>query len=494
MRHSWLLWFLPLAALSCAAPTKYDLVSPADTIRYVIGAAPAEWSAPAFDDSAWTILRGAIAAPADGARTIFARRKFDLGPRAGDYRVVSLKVKTRGAYKAYLNGVAWYAGRGSANPVSLIVAPGLLHETGNVLGLEVSAPSGATTIEVQPTLDGAAQRPQTAQVVKGPYLIGARPDGITIEWETDRAVQSNAIINNVVIDGGAAIHHQAIVHNLIASKSYSYCLETAGRRSEASSFTTAANPGERLRFVVYGDNRTDGDAHRRVVEAIEREQPDFLINTGDLVDASKEDEWQSFFNLEYGLLRNTPLYPAYGNHETHADASSFRRYFPIGNPNLFSGTVYGFDYGDVHVAVLNSNAALEAQAKWLDDDLSSAERRGAKHEFVVMHWGPYSSGTQVRHGNNEDARAYIAPIAKAHRADAIFAGHDHFYERGQSDALAYFVTGGGGAPLIPAGRIRETIRSVSCNHYLVVDVAGAIAKVSAKDLAGNVFDSVALTR
>ncbi|MFI5289115.1 MAG: hypothetical protein ACHQ17_05675, partial [Polyangia bacterium] len=63
-----------------------------------------------------------------------------------------------------------------------------------------------------------------------------------------------------------------------------------------------------------------------------------------------------------------------------------------------------------------------------------------------------------------------------------------------SDALTYFVTGGGGAPLVAPGHIPETQAAESIHHYLVVDVAGPNATVTAKDSSGAPFDSVVLTR
>jgi 3',5'-cyclic AMP phosphodiesterase CpdA len=281
--------------------------------------------------------------------------------------------------------------------------------------------------------------------------------------------------------------------DLEASKAYPYHVEVAGNKSPEAQLTTAAKPGERVKFVVYGDNRTDGDAHRRVVEAIEAEGPDFTVNTGDLVDSSTDTEWNDFFNIEYALLRHTPTFPTLGNHEaTSGGTSRFAELFPMDNRTDVGGEVYGADFGDVHIAAIDSNGDLGQQATWLDQDFTQAEQRGAKHLFVFLHWGPYSSGTALQHGSNTGARDTIARVAKQHNADALFSGHDHFYEHGQSENLNYFVTGGGGAPLNSTGHINETIRATAQFHYLVVDISGTTATVTAKDTAGTMFDQVSL--
>ena len=85
-----------------------------------------------------------------------------------------------------------------------------------------------------------------------------------------------------------------------------------------------------------------------------------------------------------------------------------------------------------------------------------------------------------------------ADVARAHGVSAMFGGHDHFYERGESDGLVYFVTGGGGAPLGGPHATAEARASRAINHYLLVDVVGERARVSAWDLSGTLFDEVEL--
>ena len=377
----------------------------------------------------------------------------------------------------------------------LVVPSGGMQASGNTLAVEIHPPAGSATVDVKLVLDGQPDSSTAgqAQLVKGPWLISPSAVGTTIVWETSLAIASQAVVDGKPYDGGAGTHHQVTLTDLDASKAYPYHVEVAGQKSEEAQLTTAAKAGERVRFVVYGDNRTDGDAHRRVVEAIETEGPDFLVNTGDLVDSSTDGEWQDFFNIEYSLIRHVPLFPTIGNHET-GDGARFMELFPIaGRVQGAGGQVYGADFGDVHIAAIDSNGDLDAQAKWLDQDLAAAEARGAKHEFVFMHWGPYSSGTALQHGSNFGARGNIVPVVKAHHVEALFEGHDHFYERGASENLSYFVTGGGGAPLASTGQIAETTMTNSAHHYLVVDIAGNTATVTAKDLSGTPFDTVTLT-
>jgi acid phosphatase type 7 len=413
-----------------------------------------------------------------------ARHTFSLGPRFDAYKTLRLDVKTAARWTAYVNDQLVATASGPFQ-----VPANLLKASGNTL--ELKSPEAFDELSYE--LDGNpdAQASAGARIARGPWVVAPSPDGITVVWETSSTAPSFAVVDGRRFDGGEGTHHRARITGLQPSTAYDYHVEVGAQQSETAQLSTAAKPGERVRFVVYGDNRTHGDIHRRVVDAIEHAAPDFLFSTGDLVGHSAPDEWQKFFDIEFALLRKVPLFPSAGNHEYKGDGvSRYRELFPVAPGN----TYYGADFGDVHVSALDSNSDLATQAAWLERDLTAAEQRGAKHLFIIMHHGPYSSGSSIAHGSNGDARRHIVPIAKRHRVDAVFAGHDHFYERGRSGELAYFVTGGGGAPLHSAGRIPETIVSRSVHHFLVVDVSGPTAAISAVDLNGQTFDKVELAR
>jgi hypothetical protein len=257
---------------------------------------------------------------------------------------------------------------------------------------------------------------------------------------------------------------------------------------------TAARPGEPVRFALFGDNRTGGDAHRRLVSALVDEAPDFVVNTGDMVGESSDEEWKMFFDIEYPLLLGTPLLAAAGNHEMdYGDDEMYARLLPAAGAS-FSGRVYSVDYGDLHLAMLDSNHDLDEQGSWLDRDLTAAEARGARHLFVVLHWGPWCGVNKMGHGSNDDAIAHIVPVAKKHAVAAVFSGHNHVYERGADGNLRYVVAGGGGAPLDTPGLVLQTQMTRAVNSYVIVDVAGGSVHLTAKDDTGSPFDETEWTR
>src|SRR5260370_1000366 len=165
-----------------------------------------------------------------------------------------------------------------------------------------------------------------------------------------------------------------------------------------------------------------GDRMNTPPSAMRSAGADFAVITGDLVAASTSREWQRFFDIEHWLLKTVPIYPVFGNHESESGGGArFGELFPVG------GRTYSFDYGGLHLAILDSNSSMVEQAEWLENDLSQAHARGLQHALIVMHQGPFSAARAAGHGPNVAARALIVPIARAHHVDAIIGGHDHVY-------------------------------------------------------------------
>jgi acid phosphatase type 7 len=484
MTHPMLLLGVLASLTACNFDTSYHLVAPGDPVKYSLEHPELEWPTVKFDDGKWPLQGGDMQTP-----SCWTRCRFDIGPRHNAYRNLTLTLPGEGTYTAYINGVPLLS-TSASGPSPMALPAGLLLASGNVLAIEYHA-EDRDPFQVVPTLDGKPERgtADAPVISRGPYLLAARADGITIAWDTEPAMPSQVTVDGKTYDGGNGRHHRVRVSGLEASSAYPYQVKVGAHLGEKLTFTTAPRSGERVRFVLYGDTRTNGDVHRRLAQDIQAEGPDFLVTTGDLVGQSTQAEFDKFFAIEYALLAQVPMMAAIGNHETDfGDArDEFAELFAPEDAPL-GRRVHSADYGDVHVSMLNSSGTLAEQVDWLDADLSAARARGLKHLIIAMHHGPFSAGTSVNHGSNGNARAHILPLAQRYGVALFVSGHDHFYERGEGGGIAYVVTGGGGAPLNAAGRILETRVSRAINHYVVVDAIGGRLRVTAKDLDGTTFD------
>jgi hypothetical protein len=340
---------------------------------------------------------------------------------------------------------------------------------------------------------------------KGPYIQNAAPTSITILFET-----SEPLPGKIVVTGPDGTHevaapegtrHEVTVDGLTPATRYRYSVIVRDAHQDGE-LTTAPEPGTDapLMFVVYGDTREYADSHRRVMERIRGEVPDFLLGTGDMVDeGTKEEQWQQFFEIEGPLLRDNVLYPALGNHDRQGrgrTADNYRSWFAVPENSPDPERYYAFTYGASRFLILDSNLysfALTDQTAWIEKELAAArDDRRVRHIFVVMHHPPYSISL---HGGQRDLRERWTPLFEKYGVAAVFSGHDHVYERAEVDGLRYFVTGGGGAPLYPrkAHAAQIDVDAVKyferVNHYLRVHVDGDQIEVTAVRVDGSPIET-----
>jgi predicted phosphodiesterase len=344
------------------------------------------------------------------------------------------------------------------------------------------------------------------RVLKGPYLQDLAPTSITVMWQLDQGAPARVVVDGPggprAVDLAAARIGEVTIDRLTPSSRYRYRVEVAGR-SYPGEFATAPEVGTDapFSFIVVGDTRSGVDAHRRVVERIAQEVPDFVLGTGDMVDDGyRQDEWQQFFDVESLLLRDNVYFPAVGNHDRQGrgrTADSYRAYFSVPD-NGDTERYYAFSYAAARFLVLDSNEysfALSDQTAWLERELIAARQDPAVHHvFAVMHHPPFSVAL---HGGSRDLRERWTPLFEKYQVTAVFSGHDHVYERAEHNGIRYFVSGGGGAPLYPRRphpspvdleAVQKLERSF---HFLRVTATGSRIEVTGVRSDGSVIETTA---
>lgn len=358
-----------------------------------------------------------------------------------------------------------------------------------------------------------------------------------------------------------------------------YRLLSEGRVVDQGRLRTRSR-GDRVRFVALGDSGAGTDAQREIAYRVHGRQPDFVLHTGDLVyDRGVAREYLARLFPVYNarsagprigapLLRDVPLYSALGNHD--AQAADLRRWpdglafftflsFPLNGPSDGVGprlvgrkegfaeiagprfpkmASYSFDWGPLHVVVLDSNWYVPTRnsrlAEWLERDLASTDR---PWRIVCFHAPAFHSS---RKDFDYQKMRWFAPIFERHRVALVLSGHAHNYQRSRPlrfapagssgsrvlghfridtrydgrdvttpDGVIYVVTGAGGAPLYDRDfsdrpdRWRRadptwapfTARLVSDRHsFTEIAVEGDRLTLRQFDRQGREFDRIVVTR
>ncbi len=320
---------------------------------------------------------------------------------------------------------------------------------------------------------------------KGPWLMDLHSDTVVVLAERRSAGLLEVEARPADADAGGAVRvrsqgphglHELRLEGLIAGTRYRYVVRGPGVDPVEGRFVTAPADPQPFRFLIYGDTRSHPDTHRTVIEAMRTEGPDFVVHTGDLVeDGRDESDWQTFFDVEAPLLRETVFVPVIGNHEIVRPSSTgienYRRYVHVAAGGPSPELDYVFRYGGARFVLANAYDDWTGPARdWLDQELTRARSEDPRGWlFVVMHWGPRSSGP---HGDNPMLNdAGIDRMLRRHHVDLVISGHDHAYERGSDEGLRFMVTGGAGAPRYHRARNRTmTAVFAEAHHYVRVDV------------------------
>ncbi|MGD0152514.1 MAG: fibronectin type III domain-containing protein [Thermacetogeniaceae bacterium] len=300
-------------------------------------------------------------------------------------------------------------------------------------------------------------------------------------------------------------HFEATVQGLTPGTGYVYRVGREAAWSQPASFTTASG-GSNFSFLYMGDVQEGYQQWGELLNVASKEKPGpkFALLGGDLVDDSTSDQWQQFFAAATPTFSRIPLMPAAGNHD---DGTLFWNSFavPQNGPDGYK-EFYSFDYGNCHIAVLDSNFmgapgsdSYNKVSAWLLSDLNGSSKTW---KFIVLHYPPYQVYPD---GHVANLQANWAPIFEQCGVDAVFDGHQQVYARTspmrdgqiQSDGNGIvYIMGNAGTKYLPVGPdysyLVKELADVS--NYEVVNIDGNTFTMTAKDANGQVIDSYTFTK
>lgn len=330
----------------------------------------------------------------------------------------------------------------------------------------------------------------------GPYLQSVTDDSVIVAWQTRKSSvgevvfgESSDYSEGVSEDGGRRWHNVKLT-GLKPYTVYHYRVYNDGKPMGGDlTFRSGAAAGQdSFDFVVYGDTQHHPEIQASVAERALKQDPDFFLHTGDLVnDGRSSDDWHDFFDLAGPLLARAPLFPTLGNHERRSEYYFDLFYLPGGE------RWYTFTYAEARFISLrvDEETGFEegtAQHDWLKSTLKSNKLPWV---VVFFHRSPYTSEYE---GSEEVAiREALTPLFEAYGVDLVLSGHNHNYQRSEADGITYLVTGGGGGNLSSSVEPDEYLVTYEiAYHLLYIRVEGDTLTVRAMEPDGETIDSFSL--
>ena len=336
------------------------------------------------------------------------------------------------------------------------------------------------------------------------------------------------------------LYYKAELVNLQAGTTYVYRIgdQASDRWSETFKFTTEKENVTEFSFIGVTDPQSSSwnngfKLYKDVLDKATSDVPDaaFMVNLGDHVGTGvTQSQWDGYFKATRGLAESLPHMSASGNHENYypsgetVDELTLGRLFSLQFNNPDNGrnalanltvdsvskdhnkglitnvedTIYSFDYGNAHFAVLNTGSdhssadhkiLMKEQMEWLKKDLAATDK---KWKIVMSHIGIFPAKTERWH-----ARDIILPVLQEYGVDLVLNGHDHMVARTKDElelGTTFTILASAGPkrydPVDQADYL-EVLHNTSTDQpvYFTFNVNEERIQMVAKQLDGTVLDS-----
>jgi len=248
-----------------------------------------------------------------------------------------------------------------------------------------------------------------------------------------------------------------------------------------------------VRFAVIGDMGTGKPPQYETAQQMFTSHQafpfDFVIMVGDnIYGGSRPADYDKKFAVPYKPLLDAGVkfYASLGNH----DNTNERFYAPF---NMNGESYYSYKKGNVRFFVLNSNYMDPQQLAWLETQLQSASKDEWK--ICYFHHPLYSSGKF--HGPSRDLRALLEPLFIKYGVDAVFAGHEHVYERVHPQHGIYYFTEGASGELRAGNLSRTAITDKGFDtdrSFMMIEITGDEMYFETVSRTGVIVDSGVIHR
>lgn len=263
------------------------------------------------------------------------------------------------------------------------------------------------------------------------WLTSTKRDS-TIYWgDTRYDLKNKHVSENTRI-------HRLELENLSAGRYYYTIVENLTNFPKGHVFSFNIGYPEKAKIAILGDiqvrNLQSGKMSKILAEQIARENPDAVIQMGDLVEVPR-------FNISWNLSLKSinlfsgerPYFSTAGNHEQiNKDFVNYKTAFPNDYPNE-EAAYYSFAVNNAFFISMDycddgyKKVSAKQQA-WVEQEIINAKKRNMKWIFILFHGNILDT-----HPFREErtVQKWLIPLADKYEIDGIFTAHSHGYQHWQ---------------------------------------------------------------
>lgn len=363
-------------------------------------------------------------------------------------------------------------------------------------------------------LSGFVQPQINTSIRKGPYMYypGNNSNAIVVLWQLKTSVpctlkwgpDSTCSVGSetVMPYDSSTLQYKYMITSLLPNTKYFYSLAINGVTIVNTFVTNPPNADADVDFLLFADIQDSGSTFNTTCGNIlnylkaNPSTQTIAFQLGDSVggDGTKESDWD---NIVFGnsgqysnvtkFLASVPMNTVRGNHN---DTILYPRYFP--SPNA-SKLWYGFDYGQIHFIVIDTESSYSPGSEQYTFIESQLSTNNETWKIPLFHRPGWSSGDNESQVN---VQKYLHPLFVKYGVKVVYMGHNHHFSQMIVDGINYLTVGPVGASTKPITQNQSMIiKSYVIRHFNRIQISGNTLKHTIIHAdTGAIVDTLTLTR